>query len=57
VHTLTGVTSISVVIAVRNGERTIQNAVRSALVQTSPANGVIVVDERSIDETKRRVLA
>lgn len=56
-HTLTGVTSISVVIAVRNGERTIQNAVRSALVQTSPANGVIVVDERSIDETKRRVLA
>jgi glycosyltransferase involved in cell wall biosynthesis len=46
----------SVVIAVRDGERTIQDAVRSALIQTSPATEVIVVDDLSLDATKQRVL-
>jgi glycosyltransferase involved in cell wall biosynthesis len=48
--------TISVVIAVRDGERTIQDAVRSALIQSSPATEVIVVDDMSRDATKQRVL-
>jgi succinoglycan biosynthesis protein ExoO len=49
--------SISVVIAVRDSERTIQRAVRGALAQTAPPHEVIVVDDRSVDETRRRALA
>jgi glycosyltransferase involved in cell wall biosynthesis len=48
--------TISVVIAVRDGERTIQTAVQSALDQTSPPTEVIVVDDMSRDGTRRRVL-
>jgi glycosyltransferase involved in cell wall biosynthesis len=48
--------TISVVTAVRDYERTIQRAIRSALNQTSPANEVIVVDDISEDATKERIL-
>lgn len=48
--------SISVVIAVRDSERTIQRALRGALAQTAPPHEVIVVDDGSVDETKRRAL-
>ena len=48
--------TVSVVIAVRNGERTVQKALSSALWQSSPATEVIVVDDMSEDETKARVL-
>jgi glycosyltransferase involved in cell wall biosynthesis len=47
--------TISVVIAVCDGERTIQDAVRSTLIQSSPASEVIVVDDGSVDKTKQRV--
>jgi succinoglycan biosynthesis protein ExoO len=50
------VSTISVVIAARNAEQTIQDAVRSALIQSSPAEEVIVVDDMSADRTKQRVL-
>jgi glycosyltransferase involved in cell wall biosynthesis len=50
------VSTISVVIAARDAEQTIQDAVRSALIQTSPAEEVIVVDDMSADGTKQRVL-
>jgi len=49
------VSTISVVIAARDAERTIQDAVRSALIQSSPAEEVIVVDDMSADSTKQRV--
>jgi glycosyltransferase involved in cell wall biosynthesis len=55
-HIFTGCPTISVVIAVRDDERTIQRAVHSALKQSSPANEVIVVDDMSADATKQRVL-
>jgi glycosyltransferase involved in cell wall biosynthesis len=48
--------TISVVIAARDSGGTIQDAVRSALHQTSPANEVIVVDDGSVDGTRQRVL-
>lgn len=52
---LTCCPTISVVIAVRDDERTIQRAIRSALNQSSPAGEVIVVDDMSFDATKQRV--
>jgi len=55
-HSSAGCPTISVVIAVRDDERTIQRAIRSALNQRSPANEVIVVDDMSADATKQRVL-
>ena len=51
-----GTTTVSVVIAVRDGDLTIQDAIRSALIQSSPANEVIVVDDMSVDQTKQRAL-
>jgi len=48
--------SVSVVIPVRDGERTIERAIRSALEQSSPPTEVIVVDDNSRDKTKQRVL-
>ncbi len=48
--------TVSVVIAVRDGERTVQEAVSSALSQSSPATEVIVVDDMSEDGTRARVL-
>jgi glycosyltransferase involved in cell wall biosynthesis len=54
--TSTDEVTISVVIAVRDGERTIGAAVQSALDQTSPPTQVIVVDDMSTDATKQRVL-
>jgi glycosyltransferase involved in cell wall biosynthesis len=48
--------SVSVVIAVRDSERTIQRALRGALAQTTPPDEVIVVDDGSVDETKQRAL-
>ncbi len=55
-HILIECLTISVVIAVRDDERTIQRAIRSALNQSSPASEVIVVDDMSVDATKQRVL-
>jgi len=54
--TSTDEVTISVVIAVRDGERTIGAAVQSALDQTSPPAEVIVVDDMSTDATTARVL-
>jgi glycosyltransferase involved in cell wall biosynthesis len=51
-----GCPTISVVIAVRDDERTIQRAILSALKQSSAASEVIVVDDMSTDTTKQRVL-
>jgi GT2 family glycosyltransferase len=48
--------TVSVVIAVRNGEQTVRDAVSSALCQSSPATEVIVVDDMSEDGTRERVL-
>jgi GT2 family glycosyltransferase len=48
--------SISVVIAARDSERTIQRAIRGALAQTAAPDEVIVVDDGSVDGTKRRAL-
>jgi glycosyltransferase involved in cell wall biosynthesis len=50
------VSTISVVIAARNAERTIEDALRSVLSQRSPATEVIVVDDMSADATRERVL-
>lgn len=47
--------SISVVIAVYNGERTIARAVESVLGQTYPALQLVVVDDGSTDDTARVV--
>lgn len=49
------VATISVVIAVRNSEHTIQRALHSALAQTSPPREVVVVDDGSTDRTNQRV--
>jgi glycosyltransferase involved in cell wall biosynthesis len=46
---------ISVVIAVRDDESTIQRAVSSALRQNSPPIEVIVVDDKSEDATRQRI--
>jgi succinoglycan biosynthesis protein ExoO len=48
--------TISVVIAARNAEQTIQDALRSVLSQSSPATEVIVVDDMSTDGTRQRIL-
>jgi glycosyltransferase involved in cell wall biosynthesis len=54
---LSDAVTVSVVIAVRDGERMIQRAVRSALDQSSSPGEVIVVDDMSVDATKQCVLA
>jgi glycosyltransferase involved in cell wall biosynthesis len=48
--------TISVVIAARDCESTIQRALCSALNQSSPADQVIVVDDMSADGTRKQVL-
>jgi glycosyltransferase involved in cell wall biosynthesis len=48
--------TVSVVIAARNSERTIQRALASALYQSHPPVEVIVVDDMSADSTKHRAL-
>lgn len=53
---LSDASPISVVIAVRDAEQTIDDALRSALGQSSSAMEVIVVDDMSADGTRRRVL-
>jgi len=54
---LTAAPTISVLIAARNCEQTIERAMRSALDQSSRADEVIVVDDMSADQTVNRVLS
>src|SRR5262245_39118970 len=43
--------TVSVIVAVYNGERFIADALRSILAQTAPADEVIVIDDGSTDGT------
>jgi glycosyltransferase involved in cell wall biosynthesis len=47
--------SVSVVIPVRDGEATIERAILSVQTQSSPADQIVVVDDRSTDGTRERV--
>ena len=46
---------VSVIIPAYNSERTIEKVIQSILIQTRPANEIIVVDNGSDDDTKRIV--
>jgi GT2 family glycosyltransferase len=56
-HAPAAAASISVVIAVRDGEDTIERALGSVLAQTAAPHEVLVVDDRSTDSTRDRVAA
>ena len=45
--------TVSVIMAVYNGEKTIKRAIDSILQQTWPVDEIIIVNDGSIDNTKK----